>query len=116
MNHSSALVGNSPGDSVSMKIIVPIAIVGWCQEGHSVIKFSKIWIYETKESIDKPNCINRIWTFQSEDATHGRTSVICGPSQAVILQLYQLESKFVDLQACSVNVGTLRGRSRDTAN
>lgn len=51
-------------------------------------------------SIDKPNWVNEIGTFQSE----GRTSVRSRPSQAV-----KLERNFVDLRVCSVNVGTLRG-------
>ena len=51
------------------------------------------------------------WTFQSKDTWYGRTSVRCRPSQTIIQQLYHLESKFVDLEVYSVNMGTLRGRS-----
>lgn len=69
-----------------------------------------------QKRIDEPNCVTEIGSFQSDYAAHGRTSVRCRPSQADILQLYQLESEFVDLQACNVNVGTLRGRSRDIAD
>ena len=63
------------------------------------------------KNIDTPNCANRTKTFQSEDATHGRTSFRCKPGQTVIQQLQLLESKlleskFVDLRVCTVNVGT----------
>ena len=63
------------------------------------------------KNIDTPNCANRTETFQSEDATHGRTSFRCKPGQTVIQQLQLLESKlleskFVDLRVCPVNVGT----------
>ena len=67
-----------------------------------------------KRSNDNPNCVNRIGTFQRSDALHGRTSVRYWPSQTVIQQLHHLESKFANLQVCSVNVGTLRGRSEKT--
>ena len=65
------------------------------------------------KSIDRPNSIKEIGTFQDDDAILGRTSVKCRPSQTVIQGLPDLESKFLDLQICSVNVGTLRGRSGD---
>ena len=41
--------------------------------------------------IDKPNCLNRIGTFESEDATQGNTSVRCRPSQTFIQQLHHLK-------------------------
>ena len=58
------------------------------------------------KNIDTPNCVNRTETFQSEDAKHGRTSFRCKPGQTVIQQLQLLESKFVALRVCPVNVGT----------
>ena len=52
------------------------------------------------ESIDEPNCVNVIGTFQSEDAAHSRFR----PIQTVLQPPHQLESKFVDLPFCSVSV------------
>ena len=92
----------SPRDSVSIEILVPITILGWLQKGHHVIKFCHIWMYEMTKSIDKPNCVNWMGTFWSEDFVHSRTSVRCSPS---------LESKFVDLRVRSGNVGVRRSRS-----
>ena len=63
------------------------------------------------KSVDKPNRLNGSGNFQSEDAVHGRTRLRCRPSQTVNQPLQHLESKFVDLQTCIVNVGTLIGRS-----
>ena len=63
------------------------------------------------KSIDRPNYVNGVGTFQSKDAMHGRTSARCRPSQTVIMQIHHLERMFVDLRVCSVNVGTIRGRS-----
>ena len=54
-----------------------------------------------------------IKTFQNEDPTHGKTSGRYRPSQTVIQRLHHLESKFIDFRVCSVNAGTLRGRSRE---
>ena len=68
-------------------------------------------VYEKTKSIDKPNCVNEIGTFQNEDASHGRTSVRCRAIQNVIQRLHHLEIKFIDLRVCSVNVGTFRDRS-----
>ena len=58
-----------------------------------------------KKSIDKLNCINKIGTFQSKDAAHGRTSARCRPIDAVIYQLPHFGSKSIDLEVCKVNVG-----------
>ena len=63
------------------------------------------------KSIDKRNYVNGIGTFQIEDAAHGHTGVRCRPSQTVIQRLHHLESKFVDVRVCSVNVEALRGKS-----
>ena len=63
---------------------------------------------------NKLSCVNGIITFQSEVTVHGRTKVKCRPSQSVIQRLHYLESKFVNLWVCSVNVGTLRGRPGET--
>ena len=63
------------------------------------------------KSIEKLNCITGSGTFQSEDVMHSSTSVGCRSSQAVI-QRPILESKFLNLQVFKVNVGTLRGNSR----
>ena len=52
-------------------------------------------------------------TFQSKDAAHGRTGARGRSSHNVIQWLHHLESKFVDLRVCSVNVGNVRGRSGD---
>lgn len=40
---------------------------------------------------------------------HARTNVNWWPGQTLTQQLNHLESKFEDLQVCSVNVGALRG-------
>ena len=56
------------------------------------------------KSIDKPNCINWMGTFQSEDFVHSRTSARCSSS---------LESKFADLRVRSGNVGARRSRSAE---
>ena len=56
--------------------------------------------------IDKLNCTNRTGTL-SEDVVHSRIR----QTLTIIQQLHQLESKFGDLLVCSVNVGTLKGRS-----
>ena len=68
------------------------------------------------KSVDKPNRLNGSGNFQSEDAVHGRTRLRCRPSQTVNQPLQHLESKFVDLQTCIVNVGTLIGRSGGTVD
>ena len=65
---------------------------------------------QSEESFDRWNCANRIAAFQSEDTTHGRTSVRYRSNQTVIQLLHDLEIKFVDLQVYSVIVGTFRGR------
>ena len=57
-----------PREGVSIKILIPITILGWCQEGHPVINS----IYEMTRSIDKRNCVNGI---RIEDAAHSRTIV-----------------------------------------
>ena len=33
------------------------------------------------KSNDKPHCVNKIGTFKSEEAIHGRTSARCKPSE-----------------------------------
>lgn len=91
----------SPRDSVSVEILVPITILGWLQKRHHVIKFCHIWMSEMTKSIDKPNCVNWMGTFWSEDFVH---SLRCSPS---------LESKFVDLRVRSGNVGVRRSRSEE---
>ena len=109
LNHS----WQSARDGVSMKILLPITILGWRQQSHRVIEFCHIWICEMSKSVDKPNCVNGIGTFQGdEDALH-RTSVRSRPSQTTVQRLHHVESKFVDLRVCSVNGGTLRGRSEE---
>ena len=50
-----------------------------------------------QKSIDRPNNVNGIGNFQTEDATHGRTSVRCRFNQTVFQPLHHQESKFVDL-------------------
>lgn len=52
-----------------------------------------------KKVIDRPNPVNGIGTFQVEDTKHNRTSVICMPSETVILQL-----DFAELTVCSANL------------
>ena len=52
--------------------------------------------------------------FQSEDAMASRSSDRCRLGHTVIKQLHHLENKFIDLQVCHENVGTLRGRSDET--
>lgn len=50
-----------------------------------------------QKSIDRPNNENGTGNFQTEDATHGRTSVRCRFNQTVFQPLHHQESKFVDL-------------------
>lgn len=64
------------------------------------------------KDVDRPSRLNGIGAFQSEDAVHGRTSVRYRPSETLNQPLQHLESNFVDLQAFSVNVETLKGRSK----
>lgn len=64
-------------------------------------------------SIDRLRCINWIRTFKSKEAVDGGNSVRYTLSQTVVLQIHPLESKFVDLEVCSANVGTLAGRSAE---
>ena len=65
------------------------------------------------KSIDKPNGVNVIGTFRSEDAAHGRTSVSCGPSQSIIQGVHHVESDSVNFQVYSLIVGIPRGRLRE---
>ena len=48
--------------------------------------------------IGRLNCVNRIGIFQSKNAVHNWSSVRCRPHQTFIQQMYQLESKFAELQ------------------
>ena len=57
------------------------------------------------------NCVNGTGTLYSEGVAHGRASVGCKPSQTIIKRLHQTDNDFVDFRLCSLNVGTLRGRS-----
>ena len=62
------------------------------------------------KSFDKSHCVNGTGTFQIKDAMPRRSSGRCRPNQTAIQQLHHLESKFVGLPVCSVNVGSLRER------
>ena len=63
------------------------------------------------KSIDKSNCVSKIGTSKSEDAMHQRTRVTRRTSYNIIQPLHYLESKISDLEVCSVNIMTIRGRS-----
>ena len=57
----------------------------------------------------RQNCVNGIETSQSENAAHTKgLGVRWRPSQTVILWLYQLESKFVTLRVCNLNLKHLK--------
>ena len=63
------------------------------------------------------NCVNETGTV-SEGVAHGRTGVRCKPSQIVIQRLHQQEQdkdkeELMSFRVCSLNVGTLRGRSSE---
>ena len=62
------------------------------------------------KTIEKLNCINRIGTLQCEEAPQGWASVRLRPNQTIMQELHHLESKFVDLQVCIVDVGAVIGR------
>ena len=72
-------------------------------------------MYEMTKNIDRLNCLYSYGTFQSEDAIHSRTCVRCRPSYVIIQFLHHPgTATFVDVQVLSVNVGTAKGRSRET--
>lgn len=62
------------------------------------------------KTIEKLNCINRVGTLHCEDAPQGCASVRLRPDQTVMQELHHVESKFVDLQVCLVDVGAVIGR------
>ena len=74
----------SPRDGASIKILGPITILGWHQEGHLVIKFCHDQIYEVTKNSKELNCLIGSENFQNEDVMPSRTSVRCSPSQTVI--------------------------------
>ena len=74
----------SSRDDASIKILGPITIPAWHQEGHLIIKSSQNWIYEMTKYTKEPNYLNGSGTFQGEDVMHSRTSVRCRQSQTVI--------------------------------
>ena len=54
------------------KIFGPYHHTGLASRGHPIISCCHIWIYEMTKSLDKPNFVNGIGTFQSEDAAYSR--------------------------------------------
>lgn len=88
------------------KMLLPITIL--CQVVHLIVRFCHIWTFEMTKAIDRPNCINEIGTFQSEDVTHSRASVRSRPSQAIIQRLHHPKSKLAAFWVSIVNLGTFR--------
>ena len=61
------------------------------------------------------NCVNEAGTELGEGVAHGRDFVGCRQSQTVIKLLHQPKDNMTKFRFCTLNVGSLRGRSGEVA-
>ena len=61
------------------------------------------------------NCVNEAGTELGEGVAHGRDFVGCRQSQTIIKLLHQPKDDMTKFRFCTLNVGSLRGRSGEVA-